>query len=115
MNPATLEAQRRDSLREANQVRRLRADLKAAITAGDTALAEAFAHPDDWTQRMRVAALLRAVPRIGPAKISRALTANRISPSLTLEHFPKWRQDQLLAWLQTNCPSVRVYPEGRGE
>lgn len=111
----TLEAQRRDSLREANQVRRLRADLKVAIASGDTALAEAFARPEDWIQRMRVAVLLRAVPKLGATKIHRALTANRISPSLTLEHFPKWRQDQLLAWLQTNCPSVRVYPKGAGE
>jgi hypothetical protein len=113
---ATLEAQRRDSLQEANDVRVRRAALKAAIASGRISLAEALIANHDWTRTMRVVILLRVTPGLGQVRINRALIANRISSSLTLEHFSHRRRQELLTWLSANYPSALVSgPKGAGE
>ncbi len=115
MNPATLEAQRSASLREANEVRTRRAVLKAAIASGRITLAEALTADHDWTRTMRVVDLLRATPGLGPDRVRRARVAGKFGPSLTLENFCHRRRQELLAWLSVNCPSAPIYPKGAGE
>ena len=111
-----VEAQRHASLLAANDVRVRRAALKAAIASGRITLAEALTADQDWTQTMRVVVLLRVTPGLGPARVNRALIANRISSTLTLENFPDRRRQELLAWLSRNCPSALVSgPKGAGE
>jgi hypothetical protein len=99
-----VEAQRQRSLEQANAVRGARSELKAALASGRLSLAEVLEADREWVGTMRISTLLLAVRRLGPVKVRRALDANRISPSLTLEHFPQHRRQQLLKWLRVNCP-----------
>jgi hypothetical protein len=110
------QAQRLSSLQTANEVRTRRAALKAAVASGRITLSEALTADHDWTRTMRVVVLLRVTPGLGPARVNRALIANRISSTLTLEHFSDRRRQELLAWLSRNCPSALVFgPRGAGE
>lgn len=109
---ATVEARRLQHLREANQVRTRRAALKSAIAAGGVALAEALEADHDWTRTMRVVELLRVTPGLGPVRVNRALIANCLTTTLTLENFSHRRRRELLAWLSANCRSTPLWPKG---
>jgi hypothetical protein len=113
---SALETLRRERLREANEVRTRRAALKAAIAAGNVTLTDALTADHDWTQAMPVVVLLRVVPGLGSVRVNRALIANQLTTTLTLENFSHSRRQELLAWLSVNCPSASISdPKGAGE
>jgi hypothetical protein len=73
------------ALRQANQVRSLRAKLKQDLRKGNVRLEEILATGGvDYLASAEVFNLLLAVPRIGPVKAAHLLTIAHISPSKTV-------------------------------
>ena len=73
-----------NALRQANQVRGLRAKLKRDPREGTVRLEQILATDADYLAGAEVFDLLVAVPKIGPVKAGRLLTIARISPSKTV-------------------------------
>ena len=71
-------------LKQANQVRGLRAKLKQDLRQGNVRIEVILATPADYLASSEVFDLLVAVPKIGPVKAGRLLTIARISPSKTM-------------------------------
>ena len=69
------------ALRQANQVRRLRAKLKQDLREGKISLEQILARRADYLGSAEVFDLLVAVPKIGPVKAGRLLATARISPA----------------------------------
>jgi hypothetical protein len=72
------------ALRQANQVRGLRAKVKRDLREGTVRLEQILATGPDDLATAEVFDLLVAVPKIGPVKASHLLTIARISPSKTV-------------------------------
>ncbi len=72
------------ALRQANQVRGLRAKLKQDLRADKVRLELVLATRADYLASAEVFDLLVAVPKIGPVKAGRLLTVARVSPSKTV-------------------------------
>ena len=73
-----------NALRQANQVRGLRARLKQDLREGTVRLEQILATDADYLASAEVFDLLVAVPKIGPVKAAHLLTIARISPSKTV-------------------------------
>ncbi len=73
-----------NALRQANQVRGLRAKLKQDLREGAVRLEQILATGADYLASAEVFDLLVAVPKIGPVKAAHLLTIARISPSKTV-------------------------------
>jgi hypothetical protein len=73
--PRRTHAQRQDALARAQQVREVQARVKQLLADGEIDLAAVLARADDADEiaRMRVEAVLRALPRIGPVRSRRAM------------------------------------------
>ena len=67
----------------ATQARRVRAEFKNKVRSGELKVIDALeqASADDVLGQIRVADLLRCIPRIGPKRAVRALEELKISPS----------------------------------
>ena len=77
---------RRDALKKAVEARRARAELRVALKDGRLQLREALerADGDEVLGRMRVSAILEAIPRIGKVRARRVMEKLDISPSRRL-------------------------------
>lgn len=73
-----------NALRQANQVRGLRAKLKQDLREGAVRLEQILATGAYYLASAEVFDLLVAVPKIGPVKAAHLLTIARISPSKTV-------------------------------
>lgn len=72
------------ALRQANQVRGLRAKLKQDLRADKVRLELVLTARADYLASAEVFDLLVAVPKIGPVKAGRLLTVARVSSSKTV-------------------------------
>ena len=79
-----LRERRMNALRQANQVRGLRAKLKQDLREGTVRLEHILATGADYLASAEVFDLLVAVPKIGPVKAAHLLSIARISPSKTV-------------------------------
>jgi len=79
-----LRERRMNALRQANQVRGLRAKLKQDLREGTVRLEQILATGADYLASAEVFDLLVAVAKIGPVKAAHLLTIARISPSKTV-------------------------------
>jgi len=79
-----LRERRMNALRQANQVRGLRAKLKQDLREGTVRLERILATGADYLASAEVFDLLVAVPKIGPVKAAHLLSIARISPSKTV-------------------------------
>jgi hypothetical protein len=79
-----LHERRMTALRQANQVRGLRAKLKQDLREGTVRLEQILATGTDYLASAEVFDLLVAVPKIGPVNADHLLTIARISPSKTV-------------------------------
>ena len=79
-----LRERRMNALRQANQVRGLRAKLKQDLREGTVRLEQILATGADYLASAEVFDLLVAVPKIGPVKAAHLLSIARISPSKTV-------------------------------
>jgi S13-like H2TH domain len=75
--------QRERALAKANEVRLARARLKRDLTAGRIELARVLNDPPPCAQTAKLRDLLLAVPKIGPARVTRTLAHCRIADSKT--------------------------------
>jgi hypothetical protein len=76
--------QRLDALARANQIRSLRAALKADLKRGDVSVCDVLVAPPDYILTAKVIDLLMAVPKRGKIKSARMMKQCRISPSKTV-------------------------------
>ncbi len=76
--------QRRAALEHANRVRSLRAQMKAAIKAGELHPAMVLVEPPAAVGSMKVYDLLLKAPRFGPVKARKVLRACEVSPVKTV-------------------------------
>jgi hypothetical protein len=81
---AQTDDERRAALLVANDVRARRSLLRAGIRAGEINAADVVADPPGYAFTMKVSALLSAVPKFGPVRVRRTLTALAISDRRTL-------------------------------
>lgn len=83
--PPQTPEQRKANLAIANDVRIRRANLKKELKAGRAGVIDLLLDPPDYLKTMKIAELLRAVPRWGEKRVNRLLVLSRISPSRSLE------------------------------
>jgi S13-like H2TH domain len=82
--PARSPKQRERALAKANEVRLARAHLKRDLAAGRVQLAAVLIDPPPCAQTAKLRDLLLALPKIGPARVNRALAHCRIADSKTV-------------------------------
>jgi hypothetical protein len=87
------------ALRQANQVRGLRAKLKRDLRAGTVRLEQILASGADYLDTAEVFDLLVAVPKIGPVKAAHLLTIAGISPSKTVGALSERQRARLIELL----------------
>jgi hypothetical protein len=87
------------ALRQANNVRVLRAKLKQDLREGTVRLEQILATGADYLASAEVFDLLVAVPKIGPVKASRLLTIAGISPSKTVGALSERQRARLIELL----------------
>jgi hypothetical protein len=87
------------ALRQANQVRSARAQLKHDLRAGKVRLEQILATGADYLATAEVFDLLVAVPKIGPVKAGRLLANARISPCKTFGELSERQRAHLIELL----------------
>ena len=88
-----------NALRQANQVRSLRAKLKRDLREGTVRLEQILATRPGYLATAKVFDLLVAVPKIGPAKAGHLLTIAQIRPSKTVVALSERQRDRLIEML----------------
>ena len=89
------------ALRQANQVRSLRAKLKQDLREGTVRLEQILATGADYLASAEVFDLLVAVPKIGPVTAAHLLTIARISPSKTFGGLSERQSARLIELLSS--------------
>jgi len=88
------------ALRQANQVRVGRAQLKKELATGSVRIEEILAQPPEFAKTAKVYDLLLALPKIGPAKAARSLAHCRIAPSKTVRGLTERQREELIRHLR---------------
>jgi hypothetical protein len=88
------------ALAKANEVRLARAQLKRELSTGAVELAQLLAGPPPCAETAKLRDLLLAVPRMGPAKVQRALTHCRIADSKTVAGLSDRQRAELIELLR---------------
>jgi hypothetical protein len=96
---ARLLERRTIALRQANQVRSLRAKLKQDLREGTVRLEQILATSPGYLASAEVCDLLVAVPKIGPVNAAHLLTIARISPSKTVGALSERQRARLIELL----------------
>ena len=101
------------ALRQANQVRVLRAKLKQDLRADKVRLELVLATRAEYLASAEVFDLLVAVPKIGPVKAAHLLTIARISPSKTVAGLSERQRASLIELLSRKLgPFAELVPVG---
>jgi len=81
--PTLSEEQRRDALAKAADARRKRAEVKAKLKNGSLGLTEIFRNSenDDTLGKMKVSAMLEALPGVGKVRAQKVMEELKISPT----------------------------------
>lgn len=84
--PSLSEEQRRQALEKAAEARRKRAEIKAQLKNGSLGLTEILrrANGDDTLGKMKVAAMLEALPGVGKVRAQKVMEELNISPNRRL-------------------------------
>lgn len=90
---------RRDALNKAAEARKLRAELKQRLKAGEVGLREVLARAEDneVIARTRVSEVLEAMPRVGQVRARRLMERLDISSSRRLRGLGTKQRERLLA------------------
>lgn len=89
--------QRRDALAKAAEARRRRADLKKDLRTGRTTFNELLVRTsDEMVGRMKVSAVLQALPGIGPARARKLMERLEIAGSRRMRGLGQRQIDSLL-------------------
>ncbi len=91
--------ERRAALAKATQARRIRAELKQMLKAGEVTLGDVLSRADDAEPlaKMRVVEVLEAMPAHGPVKARRVMEELDIAPSRRLRGLGSRQRTALLA------------------
>ena len=84
------------ALRQANQIRSGRAQLKKELASGRVRIEELLAQPPEFAKTAKVYDLLVALPKIGPVRAARSLARCRIAPSKTVGGLSERQRDELI-------------------
>lgn len=90
---------RRDALQKAAEARKIRAEMKQRLKAGEIGLGEVLdqAERDETIARTKVAAVLEALPRVGKVRARRIMERLDISPSRRLRGLGERQRGRLLS------------------
>lgn len=100
--PSLTPEQRSEALKKAAAARHARAALRDDIKAGKVTMAEVFEMDDDVARRMKVSALIEAMPGYGKAKAAKIMDELGISESRRVQGLGVRQREQLLARFGTN-------------
>jgi hypothetical protein len=95
--PARSREQRLAALAEANQVRSLRAALKADLREGRVSLEGVLTSPPDFVRNAKVSSLLASTPQCGPVKAAKIMDRCRISAGKTVAGLSERQRAELIA------------------
>lgn len=104
--------QRLHNLERANEIRRVRRDLKADLGARHVRLSRILREDRPSLATMRVRELLLASPTLGDAKVRRTLDALGIGPTTPLRVLTPGRRERLIAFLAANYPGADAPTKG---
>lgn len=97
--PQLTEDQRREALAKAAAARHARAELRDNIKSGAISLEEVLNSEDPIANRMKVSALIEALPGYGKAKAAKIMEQLSISPSRRIRGLGARQREQLLETL----------------
>lgn len=105
--PTLSDEQRRAALEKAAEIRRARAELKEQLKSGQTTLPKVLdrAATDDMVSKLRVSALLQALPGIGRVKAMQIMDRLKISESRRLRGLGNQQKRALLEEFDPARPS----------
>lgn len=92
---------RRQALEKAAEARKVRAELKQQLKAGDIGLADVLrrAEDDEIVAKTKVSAVLESLPRVGKVRARRLMERLDISPSRRVRGLGANQREKLLAAL----------------
>jgi hypothetical protein len=99
--PVRSPAQRLQALRQANEIRIARAQLKRRLAVGSVKITDILAAPPPCTQTQKVDELLLALPKYGPVRVDRLLSNCRISAAKTVAGLSDRQRQELIARLSS--------------
>ena len=99
--PGRTDQQRSEALVRANEVRSARRHLKEQLKQGEVKLAPLIADCPLFLATARISELLLALPRYGPGKVGRLLSACRVNPSKTIAGLTARQRRELVEALTT--------------
>ena len=99
--PRRTDQQRSEALVRANEVRSARRHLKEQLKQGEVKLAPLIADCPLFLATARINELLLALPRYGPGKVGRLLSACRVNPSKTIAGLTARQRRELVEALTT--------------
>lgn len=90
---------RRDALQKAAEARKIRAEMKHQLKAGEIGLDDVLrrADGDETVGRTKVSAVLEAIPKVGKVRSRRIMERLDISPSRRLRGLGAKQRERLLA------------------
>lgn len=94
--PPLTEEQRRDALAKAADARRRRADLKEGLKAGVHTLEDLLGMNDEVVAKMKVSAVLEALPGVGKVRARKIMDRLEISESRRIRGLGTKQKDSLL-------------------
>ena len=102
--PPLSDEQRRAALEKAAEIRRARAELKEQLKSGKTTLTKVLdlAESDEVVGKLRVSAVLQAMPGIGKVKATQIMERLRIAESRRLRGLGDQQRRALLAVFNAN-------------
>jgi transposase len=102
--PPLSDEQRRAALEKAAEVRRARAELKEQLKSGKTTLTKVLdrAESEEMVGKLRVSAVLQAMPGIGKVKATQIMERLRIAESRRLRGLGDQQRRALLAVFNAN-------------
>lgn len=96
------------ALEYANQIRLARAELKRAIAAGHTSVADAVVSPREETEGMQIAELLASQKRWGDTRCRKFMQSIGLPEDKTVKSLTSRQRHALAAVLGTSRPGVTL-------
>jgi hypothetical protein len=100
---ATVPFRRMEALRQANDVRRQRAEIKHALCSGTASIVELLVTPPAYLMTAKLAQILLAVPGYGQVRVNRLLKRCGISPLKTIGSLSERQREELAQALAGAC------------
>jgi hypothetical protein len=97
--PKLSQREKREALAKAQKMRRERSVLRAQLKKGEIDFSRILEATDEVTARMRVAYLLRSLPRVGKVKAQRIMEEIGIDEARRVQGLGKRQKEALLARL----------------